>query len=119
MLDVVVDAREHAAVVRLIGDVDLATPAGTWRELRATLESAEPAVVLDLAEVAFTDVAAVRRLLAQLEWCRRRVPVALAGASPLVHWVVQMLGEPDPLPMAASVEEALAQVAAVLRARSC
>jgi anti-anti-sigma factor len=119
MLEVVVDVREQAAVVRLVGDVDLVTPAGTWRDLRATLESAEPAVVLDLSEVAFADVAAVRRLLAQLDWCRRRVPVVLSGASPLVRWVVQMLAEPDPLPLATSVDEALDQVAAALRPRSC
>jgi anti-anti-sigma factor len=87
---------DDVAVVRLAGELDIATgPLLKQRLQQLTTGSAEPQVrrlVLDLSELAFTDVVGLGVLLhAERELADRGGQVRLRHPAPLVRRVVRLL----------------------------
>jgi anti-sigma B factor antagonist len=90
-LDVQIERSEKAAVVRLRGDLDLATSAKLERAVTADL--LEGLVILDLAALSFCDSSGLRVLLDLRRRTHGRAPgVRLAGPRSEVDRMLELSG---------------------------
>ena len=87
LLEIEVDADDPSVVVRLRGELDMAS-APALGEVFDRLDASQP-VVVDLERVGFVDVAGVRPILV----LGRRVPVRLRRPHPMVRLLVGVVGE--------------------------
>lgn len=88
-----VDAREGVCVVRLVGELDLATHDQVDRVLRDVIAGASGPILVDLRDLTFIDcrgariIAAARRRAARHGQCLR-----IDGARGLVRRVIELAG---------------------------
>lgn len=112
-MDVIVEQRHPATVVRINGSVDGITADALLDALTAQLEAGHVMLVGDLTGVAYTSSAGLRSLLATVKQARQRGgDFRLAGAAPAVHRVLAMSGFTTILKMYGAVDDAVASFAA-------
>ena len=112
MMDVMVEQRHPATVVRIAGSVDGITADALLTALTAQLEAGNVMLVGDLTLVAYTSSAGLRSLLATVKQARQRGgDFRLAGAVPAVHRVLEMSGFTTILKMYGAVDDAVASFA--------
>ena len=113
MMDVMVEQRPPATVVRIAGSVDGITAEALLAALTAQLEAGNVMLVGDLTEVVYTSSAGLRSLLSTVKQARQRGgDFRLAGAVPAVHRVLEMSGFTTILKMYGAVDDAVASFGA-------
>lgn len=103
---IAIENRDDTAVVRVVGEIDLAT----HEELAEKLEEAAGragAIVVDLSECPFIDSSGIRALLLG---ARESDRFLIAGAGEQVARVLEMTGVTQAVPVHASVEQALESI---------
>ena len=112
-LDISVERRSSATVVRIAGSVDGITAEPLLQALQAELEAGHVFLVGDITGVAYTSSAGLRSLLATVKQARSAGgDFRLAGAAPAVHRVLELSGFTTILKMFAEVDEAVASFSA-------
>ena len=108
-MDVMVEQRPPATVVRISGSVDGVTADALLDALTAQLDAGNVMLVGDLTRVAYTSSAGLRSLLSTVKQARQRGgDFRLAGAVPAVHRVLEMSGFTTILKMYGAVDDAVA-----------
>lgn len=109
MMDIVVEQRPPATVVRIAGSVDGITADALLHALVRQLDAGNVRLVGDLTAVAYTSSAGLRSLLATVKQARQRGgDFRLAGAVPAVHRVLELSGFTTILKMYGAVDDAVA-----------
>ena len=103
-LKISVESREGASIVRVSGEVDLASHEQLTDRLREAAAANGP-VVVDLSRCSFIDSSGIRALLLGEREADR---FALAGAGEQVKRVLEMTGVGQAVPIHATVDDALA-----------
>ena len=112
-MDVTVEQRHPATVVRIAGSVDGITADALLDALTAQLEAGHLLLVGDLTQVAYTSSAGLRTLLSTVKQARQRGgDFRLAGAVPTVHRVLEMSGFATILKIYGAVDDAVASYGA-------
>ncbi|KAA9157454.1 anti-sigma factor antagonist [Amycolatopsis acidicola] len=103
---------EHAVVVRVAGEVDLANAGHLAQQLReARREAASGRLIADLAEVGFLGSSGLVVLVRELESCDRcGVSLRIVSSSRPVLRSITMSGLGEVLPVSPTMDEALAAV---------
>ena len=113
MMDLMVEQRPPATVVRIAGSVDGITADTLLTALTAQLDAGHVMLVGDLTQVAYTSSAGLRSLLSTVKQARQRGgDFRLAGAVPAVHRVLEMSGFTKILKMYGAVDDAVASFGA-------
>ncbi|MGH2922715.1 MAG: STAS domain-containing protein [Solirubrobacterales bacterium] len=102
-LKISAEGREGVTIVRVSGEVDLASHEQLTEQLRAAANGGD-AVVVDLSGCSFIDSSGIRALLLGEREAER---FALAGPGDQVMRVLEMTGVGQVVPIHASVDEAL------------
>jgi anti-sigma B factor antagonist len=90
----------RAAVLRLSGELDLASASRTWVRLEGAASGGCPELVVDLAAVPFCDVSGVNVLLrARSVLAARGATLRLRGADERLRALLADLGVADLLPV--------------------
>ncbi|HEU0246980.1 MAG TPA: STAS domain-containing protein [Gaiellaceae bacterium] len=101
-----VPVRDRAYVVRVVGDLDMAT-APTLEDSVASVGSASR-LVIDLTQCTFLDSAAVRLLTTiARDWDTAGTPLALVASDPGILRVLEITAVDDILPVHSTLDEAL------------
>ena len=110
-LQVLVEHHGALPIVRVLGDVDMCTVHDAARPLRQELAAPPPALVLDLIDVTFIDLAGMR-LLMEARSTARMTDTDLQLALPrIVRRPLDLLGLTGGFALHDSVEKAMAAVA--------
>ncbi|MEP6620590.1 MAG: STAS domain-containing protein [bacterium] len=108
-LEISVERRAAATVVRIAGSVDGITADALLSALQEQLDAGHVHLVGDLVEVGYTSSAGLRSLLATVKLARQKGgDFRLAGATPAVHRVLELSGFTTILKMYAEVDDAVA-----------
>lgn len=95
-LDVTITQAGTAAVVRLSGDLDVATAPGLWEQLLGLSGQGVRAVTLDLAELDFIDSSGLSVLVAASKHLRERDgDLMLLSPKPSTRKVLEITGLTD------------------------
>jgi anti-sigma B factor antagonist len=100
---ITIEDREGIPVIRVSGEIDLATHEELAGRLRAAAAKGKP-VVVDLSACEFIDSSGIRALLLGE---REAKSIAVAGASEQVRRVFEMTGVTQALEVHGTVEQAL------------
>ncbi len=104
------ESANDATVVRVIGELDLATHERLSDELTAIAAKGGP-IVVDLAGCDFVDSSGIRALLVGMEAAEENGGrLVLAGVKPQVERILDVTGVAGPVPVHASAKEALASL---------
>jgi anti-anti-sigma factor len=97
------------AILRLVGELDMASTQLLQQALAAGDIQGEPMVVLDLQQLQFIDSTGLRAILAALESCReRRQEFAITPGSQQVQRLLNVTGVAEHLPTVATADGILA-----------
>ncbi|HEV7993249.1 MAG TPA: STAS domain-containing protein [Gemmatimonadaceae bacterium] len=108
-MDIVVEQRAPATVVRITGSVDGLTADTLLATLQQQIDAGNFRLIGDLSGVSYTSSAGLRALLATVKQARQRGgDFRLAAVLPPVHKVLEMSGFTSILKMYADVELAVA-----------
>jgi anti-sigma B factor antagonist len=109
--DVSVQRLDKAAVVRVAGELDLATTPALWAAI-AALEQPCDRIVLDLSDLAFIDSTGLSLTVAEYRRAARDgFDLVVAGADGQVLDVLRLTGLDVTLPLAPDVRSALGEAA--------
>ena len=112
-MDIVVEQRHPATVVRIAGSVDGITAETLLLALTSQLDAGNTQLVGDLTAVSYTSSAGLRSLLATVKQARQAGgDFRLAGAVPAVHRVLELSGFTTILKMYVEVDDAVASFTA-------
>ncbi|MEO7456610.1 MAG: STAS domain-containing protein [Gemmatimonadaceae bacterium] len=112
-MDITIEQRESATVVRIAGSVDGITAEALLNALQSELDAGNVHLVGDISGVAYTSSAGLRSLLATVKQARSAGgDFRLAGAVPAVHRVLELSGFTTILKMFGDVDEAVASFSA-------
>lgn len=84
------DFQQDVRIIRLHGEVDLATAPMVRNALRSAIQSGRH-VVVDLAPVTYIDLSGFRELVDAKEALCDRQALAVTASSPLVHKVIAVI----------------------------
>jgi anti-sigma B factor antagonist len=104
------ELQDGARVVRVRGELDLATHEQLSEQLGRAAEG-EEAIVVDLSECEFMDSSGVRALLVGLRDSGGDGRFLIAGPSPQVQRILEMTGLGKAVPVHADLAEALSTLA--------
>jgi anti-anti-sigma factor len=108
-MDIVVEQRAPATIVRITGSVDGLTADTLLATLQQQLAAGNVRLIGDLSGVSYTSSAGLRALLATVKQARQQGgDFRLAAVMPPVHKVLEMSGFTSILKMYADVDLALA-----------
>ena len=108
-MDIVVEQRARATVVRITGSVDGITAEVLMAALQQQIEAGHTRLIADLSGVSYTSSAGLRALLATAKQARQHGgDFRLAAVLPPVHKVLEMSGFTSILKLYPDVELAVA-----------
>src|SRR5215212_1140288 len=108
-MDIVVEQRAPATIVRIIGSVDGLTAETLLAALQQQIDAGNIRLIGDLSGVSYTSSAGLRALLATVKQARSaRGDFRLAGVLPPVHKVLEMSGFKTILKLYPDVDGAVA-----------
>jgi anti-sigma B factor antagonist len=112
-MEIIVEHRHPATIVRIAGSVDGITAESLLTALQSQVEAGNVRLVGDLTGVLYTSSAGLRSLLATVKQARQAGgDFRLAGAVPAVHRVLELSGFTTILKMYVEVDEAVASFTA-------
>jgi anti-sigma B factor antagonist len=97
---------QDATIIHVHGEVDLATVPTLQRALRSAIQNGRH-VVVNIANVTYIDLSGFRVLVDAKGGLGERQALAVAGSSPLVHRVIEVIELGTILPVFDSPREAL------------
>jgi len=108
-MDIVVEQRAPATVVRISGSVDGLTADTLMATLQQQIDAGNTRLIADLSGVSYTSSAGLRALLATVKQARSAGgDLRLAGVLPPVHKVLEMSGFTTILKLYSDVDGAVA-----------
>ena len=112
-MEISVEHRHPATIVRIVGSVDGITAETLLNALTSQLDAGNVCLVGDLSAVMYTSSAGLRSLLATVKQARQAGgDFRLAGAVPAVHRVLELSGFTSILKMYGGVDDAVASFTA-------
>jgi anti-sigma B factor antagonist len=105
-IEIRTENQQDATIIHVHGEVDLATVPTLQRALRSAIQNGRH-VVVDIANVTYIDLTGFRALVEVTGGLGERQTLALAGSSPLVHRVIEIIKLGTILPVFHSPREAL------------
>lgn len=107
-LDVSVEQRDEAAIIRLAGSANMDVATDLQERLLALVEKPIPQIVIDLSDLDFINSVGLGAIVAaHLRCCHQDCHVKLAGAQPKVLEILQVTKLTSLFPMFDSVDAAL------------
>jgi anti-anti-sigma factor len=106
-----VTSRDGALVLRVQGDVDLASAADLRRHLKDNLDGRRGQVVADLSDVGYMDSSGIAVLIEGVRWAlRSKGRLVLAAPTPQVRMVMELAKLDDFFAIEPDVERAIARL---------
>ncbi|WP_313886279.1 STAS domain-containing protein [Amycolatopsis viridis] len=101
--------RDHAIVVRLAGELDLATVPRLRQALAAALAERPALLVVDLSAVEFLAAAAIGELVSARQGGRGATPIRLVATRAAIRRPLEITGVTREIPVYPTVGQALAE----------